>query len=96
MTIGDTLIARRDEILALAAKHGARNVRIFGSGVRGELTPDSDIDLLVSVGPEHSPWFPAGLIVDLEELLGCKVDVVTEHALHWYVRDRVMAEAQPL
>jgi predicted nucleotidyltransferase len=96
MMIGEKLAANRDEVLSLAAKHGARNVRVFGSAARGELTPDSDIDLLVDMGTDHSPWFPAGLIVDLEDLLGCSVDVVTEGALHWFVRDRVLAEARPL
>jgi hypothetical protein len=54
------------------------------------------VDFLVTVQSEHSPWFPAGLIVDLEQLLGCEVDVVTEEALHWYIHDRVLEEAVPL
>ena len=90
------LQAQRDEILKLAEKHGARNVRIFGSVVRGEETTDSDIDLLVDLGETLSPWFPTGLIHDLESLLGCKVDVVTERSLHYYIRDKVLEEAQPL
>ena len=56
----------------------------------------SDIDFLVEAGSETSRWFPAGLILDLEELLGCKVDVVTQHALHWYIRERIIKEAVPL
>ena len=76
--------------MAIAARHGAYNVRVFGSTVRGEAGPESDVDLLVDVGPTHSRWFPAGLILDLEELLGRGVDVVTEDALHWYIRDRVL------
>jgi len=88
--------ARRKEILRLAAKHGAYNVRIFGSVARGEAGPESDVDFLVDVGPVHSAWFPAGFMIDLEELLGCKVDVVTENALHWYIRDRILREAVPL
>jgi predicted nucleotidyltransferase len=76
--------------------HGAYNVRIFGSVARGEAGPRSDLDFLVDVGSVHTPWFPAGLVVDLEELLGRKVDVVTERALHWYIRDRVLKEAAPL
>ena len=87
---------KRDEILRIAAKHGAQNVRVFGSAARGEADSKSDVDLLVEVGPEHSAFFPGGLLADLEELLGCKVDVVTEDALHWYIRSRVLAEAVPL
>ena len=67
--------------MAIAARHGAYNVRVFGSTVRGEAGPESDVDLLVDVGPTHSRWFPAGLILDLEELLGRGVDVVTLHQL---------------
>lgn len=87
---------RRDEILQLANKHGARNVRIFGSVVRGEETADSDIDFLVDLGEKLSPWFPIGLIHDLELLLNRKVDVVTEKSLHYYIRDKVLEEARPL
>jgi len=87
---------KREEILALAAKHGAYNVRVFGSAVRGEAGPASDVDFLVSVGPKRSPFFPGGLLADLEELLGCKVDIVTEKALHWYIREKVLKEAVPL
>jgi predicted nucleotidyltransferase len=96
MSIDQRVQAKRQHILRTAARHGARNVRLFGSAARGEANSDSDIDFLVDVGPVHSPWFPAGLVVDLEELLGCDVDVVTEEALHWYIRDRVLAEAVPL
>lgn len=89
----DMLKDKREEILRIAAGHGARNVRIFGSAVQGKFRRGSDIDLLVEVGERHSAWFPAGLIADLEDLLGCKVDVVTQQSLHWYIRDRVLAEA---
>jgi hypothetical protein len=87
---------KRDEILRLAARHGAYNVRVFGSAARGEAGPESDLDLLVNVGPNRTPFFPGGLLADLEELLGCKVDIVTEKALHWYIRERVLQEAVPL
>jgi hypothetical protein len=90
------LRSKREDILRLADKHGAYNVRVFGSVVRGDATPASDIDLLVDVKPVHSPWFPAGLVADLEQLLDGDVDVLTENALHWYIRDRVLAEAVPL
>jgi predicted nucleotidyltransferase len=94
--IGQLVKAKREEILRMAAQHGAYNVRIFGSVARGEDGPGSDVDLLVDVGPVHSSWFPAGLIVDLEDLLGCKVDVVEPEGLHWYIRERVLEEAVPL
>lgn len=87
---------KRDEILRLAAKHGAYNVRVFGSAARGTAGPDSDLDFLVNVGPQRTPFFPGGLLADLEDLLGCKVDVVTENGLHWFIRERVLQEAVPL
>ena len=96
MGIDELLKEKREEILRAAAKHGAHNVRVFGSVARGEATPASDIDLLVQAGPETSSWFPVGLIDDLETLLGRRVDVVTEAALHWYIRDKVLREAVPL
>ena len=88
--------ANREEILRIARKHGAANVRVFGSAATGELAPDSDIDLIVDVLPEHSAWFPGGLLVDLEELLGRQVDLVEPDGLHWYIRDQVLKEAVPL
>lgn len=96
MNIHRTIQEKREEILRLAARHGARNLRLFGSVARGEAQPGSDVDILIEAGPERTPWFPGGLIADLEELLGCKVDIVTEKALHWYIRDRVLKEAVPL
>jgi predicted nucleotidyltransferase len=87
---------KRNEILRIAAKHGARNIRIFGSVARGEADPESDIDLLVDVGPVTTSWFPAGLILDLEELLGRPVEIVTERGLNRYLRDHVLCEAVPL
>ena len=96
MSIDARILAKKGEILRIAARHGACRVRVFGSSARGEAGPESDVDFLVGVRPEHSPWFPAGLVVDLEALLGCEVDVVTEEALHWFIRDRVLEEAVPL
>ena len=86
----------RDEILRLAAKHGARNVRVFGSVVRGEDTPESDVDFLVTLDPGRSLFDQGGLLADLEKLLGRRVDVVEPEGLHWYIRDRVLKEAVPL
>ncbi|MFL6260254.1 MAG: nucleotidyltransferase family protein [Thermoanaerobaculia bacterium] len=96
MGIEEILRSKRNEILEIAKRHGADQVRVFGSIARGEARADSDIDLLVSTGPKTSAWFPAGLVLDLEALLGRKVDVLTENALHWYIRDRVLSEAVPL
>ncbi len=86
----------RDQILQMANHHGVKRVRVFGSIARGEAREDIDVDLLVEVGPNPSPWFPGGLIIDLEELLGRPVQVVTEQGLDELLRDRVLAEAVPL
>ncbi len=93
MNIEQLLHEKRDDICAIAAKHGAYNIRIFGSVVRGEAGSDSDIDLLIDAGPTTSSWFPAGLILDLEEILGRRVEVVTTKALNPYIRDQVLREA---
>jgi hypothetical protein len=95
-TIEDLLREKREEILRIAEKHGAQNVRIFGSVVHGEATEASDIDLLVDPTERTSPWFPAGLIADLEELLGRQVDVVTPDGLYWLLRRRILKESRPL
>ncbi|MCH8077523.1 MAG: nucleotidyltransferase domain-containing protein, partial [SAR324 cluster bacterium] len=67
-----------------------------GSMARGEASEESDIDFLVKTSASTTPWFPAGLIEDLQGLLGRKVEVVTENALHGYIRDKVLREAVPL
>jgi uncharacterized protein len=93
----DPLIrAKRQEILALATRRGARNLRIFGSMARGEATPASDVDFLVELGPGSTLLDLGSLQMDLQDLLGRKVDVVEPEALHWYIRDRVLEEAVPL
>jgi len=96
MSLQQILREKRQEILAIAAKHGAYNVRIFGSVARGDEGPESDVDFLIDYGPHRTPFFPGGLLMDLEKLLGCKVHVVTEKAVHWYIRERVLKEARPL
>jgi len=90
------ILSRRDEILRVAAKHGARNVRLFGSVVRGEAKESSDVDVLVKLDEDRSLLDHVALKQDLEDLLGCKVDVVTEGALHKLLRDRILQEAVPL
>ncbi len=97
MDARELLQEKRDEILQAAAERGAYNVRLFGSVVRGEAGPESDIDFLVDLEPSRSLFALGGLLADLEDLLGRRVDVVvTEKGLHWYIRDRVLAEARPL
>ena len=77
--IADLLADKRMQILEIAAQHGAYNVRIFDSVARGEATEDSDVDFLIDYDLSRiSSWFPGGLLADLEDLLGCKVDIVTE------------------
>jgi predicted nucleotidyltransferase len=96
MDIDEILKDKREEILRIAAKHGAYNVRIFGSVARGEASQESDVDFLVDMEPGRSLFDHVALLQDLEELLGMKVDVATEDALHWYIRDQVLSEAIPL
>jgi predicted nucleotidyltransferase len=96
MKIDELLKNKRKEIIEIARKHGAYDLRVFGSLARGEGNEQSDIDFLVEVGPVHSPWFPAGLVADLEDLLGVPVDVVIPDGLHWYIKEKVLEEARPL
>ena len=87
---------KRGDILRIAQRYGASNIRIFGSVIHGEDNAESDIDILVNFEPGRSLLDRVALMQDLEELLGRKVDVVSEKALHWYIRDRVLKEARPL
>ena len=96
MRLDRLLLEKRDDIKRIAARHGAYNLRVFGSVARGEARPESDIDFLIDVGPTTSSWFPAGLILDLEDLLGRRVEVVSEKALNPDLRDHVLREAIPL
>ncbi|HSW02058.1 MAG TPA: nucleotidyltransferase family protein [Sedimentisphaerales bacterium] len=96
MTLRQLIEEKRDDIVNIAAKHGARNIRLFGSVARGDDKPDSDVDILVDVGPTTSSWFPAGLILDLEQVLGRPVEVVTEKGLNPLIRKHVLQEAVPL
>lgn len=94
MDIEELLRSKRERILAIAEKHGAYNVRVFGSVARGEATKDSDIDFLVDYDLEKiTPWFPGGLLLDLEQLLNRKVDIATVDMLKERIRDRVLDES---
>lgn len=96
MGIEELLKAKRAEILRIAAQHGARNVRVFGSVARGEAGAGSDVDFLVEMEPGRSLLDIGGLLMDLQDLLGCNVDVVTEKGLRERIRARVLHEAVPL
>lgn len=89
----DLLQSKREQILRLASRHGVTRVRVFGSMARGDAGPQSDVDLLVEVGPNPSSWFPGGFVAELEELLGRRVQVVTERGLDDLLRERVLEEA---
>lgn len=92
----DLVRTKREQILRVARRHGVTGVRVFGSMARGDAGPESDVDLLVEVGSNPSPWFPGGLVAELEELLGRRVQVITERGLDDLLRDRVLEEAVPL
>jgi hypothetical protein len=96
MTIRERLNEKRAEVLRAAERHGARNVRLIGSVARGDAGPDSDLDLLVEIERGRSLLDHAALMIELEALLGCKVDIATEQGLRARVRDRVLAEAVAL
>lgn len=96
MTLEERLREKREEILRLCAKYGAYNVRVFGSVARGEADAWSDLDLLVQMEPGRSLFDLGGLQYELERLLGCPVDVVTEQGLKARIRERVLREAVPL
>ena len=90
------LSTKREEILQLAKEYGAYNIRVFGSVSRGEETETSDVDFLIDLEDGRSLLDVGGLVMDLQELLGKKVDVVTEEGLHWYIKKSIQSEAIPL
>lgn len=96
MAAAGILQSRREDILRIARQHGVGRVRIFGSHARGTPSEASDVDLLIEVDGPTSPWFPGGLVAELEALLGCRVDVVESDPLRPEMRERALAEAVPL
>ena len=96
MGIDEILKQKREEILRIAAKHGARNIRVFGSVARGEADEKSDVDFLVEMEAHNSLLDVVALIQDLEDFLGLPVHIVEAEAVHWYIRDRVLNEAVQL
>ncbi|GAB4508551.1 MAG: nucleotidyltransferase domain-containing protein [Anaerolineae bacterium] len=93
----EELRRNREAILALADKHGVTNIRIFGSIARGEATKLSDVDFIIDIADSSLfHWGGGSFIADLEALLNCKVDLVTEDGLHWYIKEVIMQEAIPL
>jgi predicted nucleotidyltransferase len=96
MSLDERLQTQRDRILTIAERYGAYNVRVFGSVARGESQPTSDVDFLVEMQPGHSLLDRIALKQDLEDLLGCQVDVATLRTLHEGIKDRVLQDAKPL
>jgi len=96
MGIPEIIQDRKEQILALAAKYGASNVRIFGSVANGTADEKSDIDFLIDMEKGRSLFDLGGLLMELQELFNRKVDVVTENGLHWYIKERIISEAKPL
>jgi len=96
MSLEELSHTKREDILSIAARYGASNVRIFGSVAQGEADEKSDIDLLVDMEPDRSLFDLGRLLTDLQDLLGCEVDVVPEDSLRERIRERVLKEAVAL
>ena len=90
------LFERREDICRIAARHGAGNVRVFGSMARGDDTERSDVDLLLDIVGETTPWFPGSLAAELEAVLGRRVHVIIQRSLSPLIRDSMLSEAVPL
>ncbi|MBI5570503.1 MAG: nucleotidyltransferase family protein [Desulfomonile tiedjei] len=96
MKVEELLKEKREEILEIAARHGAGNIRVFGSVARGEAGESSDVDLLVDMEADRSLLDVTAFLADVRELLGRRVDVVSEKGLYWLIRRRILKEAKPL
>jgi predicted nucleotidyltransferase len=93
MSVLEVLRAKQSEIQSIAAKHGAGNLRVFGSVARGDARENSDVDLLIDIVGPTTPWFPGCLLTDLETALGRRVDIVIARSLHPLLRESVLREA---
>jgi predicted nucleotidyltransferase len=93
MELAELIQEKREDILHIAARHGASNVRVFGSVARGEAGPDSDVDFLIELEPTRSLMDISSMVADLQELLGRSVDLAEPEGLHRLVRERVLREA---
>lgn len=96
MRVLELLRQHRNEILKLASQHGARNVRVFGSAARGEAGTDSDIDFLVELEPDRTLFDLGALVMDLQDLLDRKIDIVTDDSIYWLLRRKILKEAVSL
>jgi predicted nucleotidyltransferase len=96
MGIQEIVSKHREQILSLAEKYGASDVRVFGSFARGTADEKSDVDFLVNLAPGRSLFDLGGLLYELQELIGRRVDVVTPAGLRPRIRDRVLREALPI
>ncbi len=96
MTLEELRQGQRELILAAAARHGARNVRVFGSVARGEASEGSDLDLLVEMDPDRTLMDLGGLLMEIQNLIPVRVDIATEGLLRPKVRERVLSDAVPL
>jgi predicted nucleotidyltransferase len=96
MAIDKILIEKREDILRIAAKHGVSRIRVFGSAARGESRSESDLDLLVEVTGPTTPWFPGGLVAELEQFLGRRVDIVEPDGIRESLRREILQDAVPL
>lgn len=96
MISGEDIARQRNQIMTIAARYGASNLRLFGSVARGEQTQDSDVDLLINMAKGRSLLDHVALMQDLQDLLNCRVDVVDEQDLHPRLRDRILMEAVAL
>ena len=89
----DEFLTKRQQILEIARRHGVNRIHLFGSVARGQSSAESDVDLLIEVGGPTPPWFPGGLVTELERLLGCQVDVVESSAIREGLRETILREA---
>jgi uncharacterized protein len=96
VSTNEILKSKRNEILDLATRHGVKNLRVFGSVARGQAGPQSDVDFLVEVEPGRTYLDLGAFLMDLQDLLGRKVDLVTERALHASIKTQILREAIPL